>query len=170
MTAPTSRDELRNLLQRAQSGDVSTRPILREWLQDAVLVNAFGNLAAQAERAFVRAAAGKDLAAVEGLTRKLELLREELGGPNPSPLERLLVERIAACWLETQLADLCFAQGQESCTLAQGEYRQRRMDRAQKRYLSAIKALATIRKLAVPSIRVHVAMEQVNVAGACPGE
>jgi hypothetical protein len=41
------------------------------------------------------------------------------------------------------------------------------MDRAHKRYLSAIKTLATVRKLAVPVLQINVAKQQVNVAGPC---
>jgi hypothetical protein len=42
------------------------------------------------------------------------------------------------------------------------------MDRAHRRYLSAIKALALVRRLAVPVLQVNIARKQVNVAGACP--
>jgi hypothetical protein len=41
------------------------------------------------------------------------------------------------------------------------------MDRAHRRYLSAIKTLATVRKLALPVLQVNIAKKQVNVAGAC---
>jgi hypothetical protein len=41
------------------------------------------------------------------------------------------------------------------------------MDRAHKRYLSAIKTLATVRKLALPVLQVNIAKKQVNVAGSC---
>jgi hypothetical protein len=48
-------------------------------------------------------------------------------------------------------------------SLDMGDYYQRNIQRAQKGYLSAIKALATIRKLALPAIQVNVAKRQVNV-------
>ncbi len=41
------------------------------------------------------------------------------------------------------------------------------MDRAHNRYLSAIKTLATVRKLALPILQVNIAKKQVNVAGPC---
>jgi hypothetical protein len=40
------------------------------------------------------------------------------------------------------------------------------IDRAHKRYLSAIKALAVVRRLALPVLQVNIAKKQVNVAGA----
>jgi hypothetical protein len=49
-----------------------------------------------------------------------------------------------------------------------GTYYQRSLERAQKRYLAAIKTLAQVRKLAVPVLQVNIARKQVNVAGACP--
>ena len=49
----------------------------------------------------------------EALPSKLELLRDELTGKNPTPIERLLVERVLACWLQVQVADIRDAQGEE---------------------------------------------------------
>jgi hypothetical protein len=116
-----------------------------------------GNLAWQAEYSLVRAALGEDLVAREALTRKLELLRAELNGPASTPLERLLVERVVACWLQLHYADIVLAQREGKLTLAQGEYHQRARDRAHKRYLSSIKTLALVRKLAVPVLQVNIA-------------
>jgi len=160
---------MRKFLKRAQSGDASTLPALRKLLQDPASVDHFGgNLAEQAELSLIEAAAGKNLMFREALLRKLELMRAELAGPDPTPLERMLVGRVVACWLQVQDADVRYAQGQQGCTFAQGEYHQRRMDRAHKRYLSAIKTLALVRKLALPVLQVNIARKQINVAGACP--
>jgi hypothetical protein len=125
-------------------------------------------LARQAEHSLIAAAAGKNLAFQEALRRKLELMGEELAGANPTPVERLLVERVVACRLQVQDADVRYAQGQKNFSFEQGEYHQRRMDRAHKRYLSALRTLALVRKLAVPVLQVNVARKQVNVASACP--
>jgi hypothetical protein len=94
----------------------------------------------------------------------MELLREELAGPSPTPLERLLVERVVACWLQVQDADVRYAQA-KSLSLEWSKHHQQRMDRAHKRYLSAIKALTLVRKLALPVLQVNIARKQVNVAG-----
>jgi hypothetical protein len=152
-------------LDRAQRGDEKTLPVLRELLNRGHLVEAYGNLALQAEMSFVQNAAGKNLAFREALLRKMELLRAELAGPSPTALERLLVERVVACWLQVQDADVRYAQCSSTLTLDQAKYYQLRMDRAHKRYLSAIKTLALIRKLALPVLQVNIAKKQVNVAG-----
>ena len=49
----------------------------------------------------------------------------------------------------------------------QAEYHERSRDRANKRYLSSIKVLALVRKLAVPVLQVNIAKKQINVAGPC---
>jgi hypothetical protein len=64
------------------------------------------------------------------------------------PLEVLLVERVAAGWLQTAYADAAAAQAREKALdLAQLEQQRRRQERAQKGYLAAIRTLATVRKL-----------------------
>ena len=94
-------------LKRVRDGDESTLPVVRKLLQDPHAADQLGgNLAEQAEQSLIRAAAGKDVLFREALSRKLELMRADLSGPSPTPLERLLVERVVACWLQVQDADV----------------------------------------------------------------
>jgi hypothetical protein len=166
---PPEEKNLRSLLERAQEGDASTLPELRKMLESPEFVDRMGgDLAFQAERSFIEAAAGNNLLFKEALTRKMQMLRAELAGPSPTPLERLLVERVVACWLQVQDADVRYAQA-KNLSLEWSKHHQQRMDRAHKRYLSAIKALALVRKLALPVLQVNIARKQVNVVGAIPG-
>jgi hypothetical protein len=165
---PATDQELDQFLQRARRGDPATLPVLRTMLERPQAVDALGgDLARQAERSFIKAAAGDDLAFAGALERKLTLLRAELAGPDPTPVERLLVERAVACWLQVQDADVRYAQA-KNLSVEGGDYCQRRMDHAHRRYLSALKTLALVRKLAVPVLQVNIARKQVNVAGTCP--
>lgn len=84
-------------------------------------------------------------------------------GPAPTALERLLVERIATCWLHLHQLELTYA-AQQSMALPLAAYYQRTISAAQKRYLAAIWALAQVRKLALPVLQVNIAGKQVNVA------
>jgi hypothetical protein len=88
------------------------------------------------------------------------LMRDEMGqvadrlaGPNPTPIERLLADRAALCWLDAHVCDLRGLQsmgtGAEGVTL-------RRRDAAHRRYLSALKALAAVRKVSVVAVQVNV--------------
>jgi hypothetical protein len=164
---PKTPEELHKLMMRAESGDLSTLPVVRRLFQLVPEVDSYGgNLARQAELALIRAIAGKRLSLQEALIRKLELMRAELAGPTPSPVERLLVERVVACWLQANDADLGLVAPEPGRMIVEGEYRHRCCDRAHKRYLSAIKMLALVRKLATPVLQVNIAREQVNMAAA----
>ncbi|MFO7905996.1 MAG: hypothetical protein R6U98_25275 [Pirellulaceae bacterium] len=110
--------------------------------------------------------AGRDnLAFREGLKRKLAALRAELEGPNPTPAEKLLVDRVVACWLQVQEADVRYAQSGNS-NPQQANYHLKRQDHAHRRFLSAMKTLAMVRKMALPALQVNVGENQVNVANA----
>jgi hypothetical protein len=158
-------DQILALLRRARDGDEATLPVVRDLLEDPGMVDHVGgDLARAAEGLLIQALAGPDLVLREALLRKLDLLRAELAGPDPTPVERLLAERAAACWLQVQDADLRTAQAKD-LTVQWATYYQARMDRAHRRYLQALKTLAAVRKLAVPVLQVNIAKKQVAVAG-----
>src|SRR5262249_8135014 len=103
--------------------------------------------------------------------RKLTTLRAEIAGANPTPLERLLADRVVTCWWHLHHREAIYA-GREYLSLDLGAYYQRSISAAHKRYLSAIKTLAVVRKLAVPVLQVNIARKQVTVAAtsAVPSE
>jgi hypothetical protein len=147
-----SQNEIRALLDRAQAGDKTILPKLRELLTIPANVDSCGgDLAKQAQFTLIVKFSGKNLLWKEALIRKLDLLRSELTGPNPTALEKLLVERIVACWLHLHHLEIIYA-NKEDMSLPLGTFYQSCLSAAQKRYLSAIKALAVIRKLALPAL------------------
>jgi hypothetical protein len=165
--APKKGSDLLALADRAQKGDKTALPALRELLSDPALVDVLGgDLARQAQLTLIGKFSGKNLLFKESLTRKLDLMRAELAGTSPTPLERLLVDRVVTCWLHLHHLEMLYA-GKESMTLTLGTYYQRCLSAAQKRYLSAIKTLALVRKLALPVLQVNIARKQVNMAGPC---
>jgi hypothetical protein len=96
-------EEIKGLLVRANAGDKEVMPELRWGLEEMPeLARRFGNPAAHVERATIEGYAGEDLLAKESMSRNLALMREELAGEDPSPLERLLAERVVATWLQLQ--------------------------------------------------------------------
>jgi hypothetical protein len=153
------------LTDRAQRGDKSALPAIRELLQDPAVVDAWGgDLAEQAQLNLVNKVSGQNLLIKESLTRKLDLLRAELAGPTPTPIERLLADRIVTCWLHLHHLEVNYAV-KDSMSVEMATYYQRSLSSAQKRYLAAIKTLAMVRKLAVPALQVNIAKRQVNIAG-----
>jgi hypothetical protein len=166
-TALPKHDELVALTDRAQKGDRTALPALRELLKNPAAVDRLGgDLARQAQLSLISKFGGTNLLLRESVPRKLDLMRAELSGPSPSPLERLLADRVAGCWLHLHHLEILYAQ-KDSMSLELATYYQRSIDRAHKRYLSAIKTLAVVRKLALPVLQVNVARKQVNVAGPC---
>jgi hypothetical protein len=155
-TTPPKQDEvlerLQKLVRRAEEGDESVLPELRAALDvNGWAWQDYGNLGRQSEAAWLQLIAGKNLMLHEATRRKAAQLREELAGPEPSPLERLLVERVVACWLQASYADAAYAQ-MKGVTPAQHAAALGRQNSAQQRFVLAVKALATVRKLLRPGL------------------
>src|SRR3954469_4840155 len=121
--APPAVDELRALVDRARQGDHDALPRLRELLDERPGVfGQFGDLARHAQAAWVKLAAGGDLAFAEALRRRADAMTAELAGAAPTELERLLVERVAATWLQANYADAAAAQTSPEAPLKQVEF------------------------------------------------
>jgi hypothetical protein len=145
---------LQALVARAQAGDRSVLPELQAALDhNPEIWRQVGDLALQAQASWLALLAGQDLLLHESVYRKLESLRAELSGTDPSPLEKLLVERVLACWLQTCFADATYAQARgPQATQAVLRELQHRQESSQRRLLDAIKKLALVRKLLRPAV------------------
>jgi hypothetical protein len=165
-------DEFLGLVKRAEKGDQKCLLQLREalksgdypkwsrWFRDTL-----GNPAEWLKDSLARmAGAENNLAVWEASEATMDQLRKDLEGPNPTAVERLLAERAVSCWFLVNVYETLYTQSSE-LTIRQAEYQLRRIESAHKRFLSALKALATVRKLALPAIQVNVAERQINVAG-----
>lgn len=158
--------ELGALVDRVQQGDKTALPTLRAALKDPDLADLGGDLARLNRCALIDMVAGENVLVQEAVRSKVDLLRAELAGPNPAPLERLLVERIVSCWLHLHYIEWCSQK--EGRTIPLATYYQRSLSLAQKRYFAAIKTLAVVRRLALPVLQVNIGKKQVNVAGGLP--
>jgi hypothetical protein len=110
-------------------------------------------------------AAGKDANPKTKASLKEELCHfaAELAGPTTNPTERVLAETAATSWFAFRLHEAQYASSvRDGMTLAQSEHAQRRMDRAHRRFLSTVKTLAAVRRLALPALQINVARQQVN--------
>jgi hypothetical protein len=160
--------KLRALIDKAQKGDEEAALDIRKVLDGTpdlawLFIKGPGKMA---ESALIgEITNNEDLATKELLKHQLESMRIEVAGQNPSPLERLLAERVVATWLEVQLFSGLYAMGMKGETLSQGEYRQKRLDRAHSRHLSAVKALAQIRKMGPATVRINLADKQIITTG-----
>lgn len=156
--------KLEGLLRKSQVGDGKALSELVERYGDrADFWRQVGDYAGLVEKRLLESQAGSNLLFREGVERRLKEMRTELAGPTPTLLELMLVERVTACWLQVQIAELLYNRG--GVSFEQAEHDQKVLDRAHKRHLSAIKTLATVRRLQVPALQVNIAEKQVNVAG-----
>jgi hypothetical protein len=163
-SAPT-KDELKAVLRKAEQGDTTVLPALRAYMDQAPgFWEQRGDLAHATQTALIQHVTGKNLMVQETVSRKCAALTQELAGPTHSPLERLLVERIVLCWLQLHTAEVSYLLTKE-LTFQQAAFHQQRISKAHAHYLSAIRTLAQVRRLGVPTIQVNVGQQQVNVTG-----
>jgi plasmid maintenance system antidote protein VapI len=138
---------IEELIAKARTGDASVADQLQRVLDlHPEIWQQFGDLAGHAERAWLDLYAGKDLAIKASAARKLAAMRTDLLGVFPSPMERLLVERIVASWLRVAYLTACDG-ASGPVPAAQREMFDRRLDRAERQHAAAIRSLAVLRRL-----------------------
>ena len=156
--------EIERLERKANGGDKKALSELRKhYDQHPEIWREVGDMARHLALTTISNMVGNNLAVRECLLRRVDEIKEEAAGLNPSPLEMLLAERIAVCWVQLQHAE---ATANNNGSLAQADFWQRRLDRTHRRFLSAVKALAIIRRLQLPVMQVNIGEKQVNVAAA----
>ena len=90
--------------------------------------------------------------------------RREVAGEDPSPLERLLAERVALCWVAATYADAEYARRVRlGMSFREGEYFARRCEQTNRQLLKAIESLARVRRLLTP-VQVNIGQNQINLA------
>jgi hypothetical protein len=148
-TPPEVLAKVEEIIVRARSGDTSVLPLLRELMtRHPALWEKYGDLGATVEQSWAALAAGPDLLMRESLLLYANKLRAELTRPSASPVERLLVERAVATWLQ-----LNYFSGIEAADLDQRaspkllEYRGKRQAQAQRLHEKALAALLVVQKL-----------------------
>ncbi len=166
---PVQTEEIRAMFEGAQEGDEDAAHALFQRLEGVptetiISLLGMGDAARHAQSAFVSRLSGRNLLVKEMTQRKLQALRDELAGAASTPLETLLIERIALCWLQLHYYETILAQTLGELSIAQSESQQKRIDKAHARYLASIKTLAQVRKLQLPSVQVNIGEKQVNVA------
>jgi hypothetical protein len=163
-----SSQQLGELVQRAQGGDESALPELRAMLDVCPEIwREAGDLTLQARRTWLDLVAGSDLFVREAIERRLAEMQVALGGPQPSPLEQQLIDRILTCWLQVHYADTLLNKCQ---ALSATDLRDltRRQQAADHRHKMAIKQLLLLRRMLPSSanaakIKLH---DPLRAAGA----
>jgi hypothetical protein len=72
------------------------------------------------------------------------------------PVERLLVERASLCWHIVNLYENAYA-NTSGWNISQADLQYRKIDKAHARFLTALRTLAQVSKLALPTLQVNIA-------------
>jgi hypothetical protein len=164
---PASLDALFAAIAKADAGDAAALDALRAVFRDAPgIAERVSSLAHNAETA-VLASVPPGAAAVfreQAATLRKDLREEGTG----TALEAMLIRRIALDFMASLQADRSrFLVPGETRPLELARFYDQQADRAHRRFLASVEALARVRKLIVP-IQINIAQDggqQVNVAG-----
>lgn len=148
--------ELEELSNKAEEGDKAARQELKQKLlasSPAVIARA-SDVSRRAQHRLIETAAGGSELTQYALSGRLDVMREEIAGDNPTPLEVLLTEQVVSCWLWLTLLDALnsgqFWRGSGKAISVGPSYLRQMVkiqESAHRRFISSIQALARVRKL-----------------------
>lgn len=140
--------QLKELITEAKSGNSEVLPQVRQILNKyPALWQHYGDLSGHVESKWIGLMAGDDACLRESIVLRVDELRAQLLGDDPSPLERLLVERIVTSWLMVRYFDTAMVLATQGIPAPQARFMDEQLQRAQRRHTEAIKALAEVRNL-----------------------
>jgi hypothetical protein len=117
------------------------------------VVREASELARTGQQALIKTAAGSDTLAEEALSIRLDMMRSEIAGPDSSPLEVLLAEKIVSVWMLTELLELLLYAQLTDLPKSQRmshsflKFYLGWQEQAHRRLLSTIRELAKVRRL-----------------------
>ena len=159
---------------RLALGELADR--VPDWLHKTA-ADGEGHLDAIVEMALIEQLGPGHGVAQEGVAARMAVVRDELAPCGSSPLEDLLAVRATLCWLHVQLMEYeAIAYAGDLANISnsikaremdhRAEVVDRRLARAQSRYIHALTALAKVRGLITPVVigQLNVSENAVNVA------
>ena len=155
-------EQLHKLINAARKGDLQARKQLTDFLDRTRMWASAGDVAQRAIDQWIQTIAPTNCPElVRAIEAKLAQLWLALGGPDGTTLERLLIQRIQVCWLQTHYADVAFAAANRMQGMSDKFIRAacERVETCQRSYLRAIRELAVVRRLqpAIVKARVNAA-------------
>jgi hypothetical protein len=165
---PTADDE-EALIRRFQAGDTAAEAeIVQRMQRDKPWAEAIAAGASTLRMEWITYVGGAGGFTHEVFTARARSMKRKLVGDDPTVLENLLAERIVICQIALEQADNEYMKAMRGeSTFKKAFFYEHIMDRANRRYIHAIKALAQVRRLQVPIVaQLNVAANQVNVSAA----
>ena len=147
--------ELQTLSEKAENGDKSARQELRKALRESSpkVISRASDFARMGQWVLAETVAAGEPLMEEAIVTRLDLMRAEVAGENPTPLEVLLTERIVSAWLVVEVleslmnAQLKRGEGVPRAPMSYLKFIIGWLESAHRRYLSSIRELARVRKL-----------------------
>ena len=129
------------------------------------LARVAGEIAERAEDSILETATGGNVLVKESMRRRLVVMRADLAMPSDGVLERLLVDRVALCWLALNSAEQLRAdKWRPSISTEAADFWDRHISRLSGDFLKACKALGLVRRLLRPTVaQMNIAEQQVNI-------
>jgi hypothetical protein len=165
--------ELRALSKAAEGGDEEAKRELKEALLESspAVITRASDVGRMAAHLLIDTAAAKDPLIKGALSARMDLLRAEIAGENPTPLESLLTERVVACWLWVEVFEAIISPqlwtggSAQLLPLPVLRHYLHWQELAHKRYLASIRELARVRRLQsnTPGIQYN---QQINIGAA----
>ena len=120
-----------------------------------------GDLSIQVERKMLETAFSNSKAGELATDEVMHNMRKGLGFDTAPPIERPLIQHVVLCWFRLQLTENRYeARTQESLSLAQAMYWEKKLSANQRRYLRAVETLARVRKLNL-NIQINIGERQL---------
>ena len=171
---------LQALSEKVEGGDKSARKELRKAVRESSpeVISWASDISRRGQWALIKTASANDPLTEESLLARVGLIRADVAGPDPSALELLLTERICSLWVLIEVLELLM-----SAQLTPSKSRDHHVstsylqhilkwqENASRRFLSAIKTLAQVRRLqsGIPNAQTNVQIN-LSASGERPGE
>ncbi len=122
---------------------------------------AIGDLAVQIEQRMLEGAFSNSKAGELATDEYMYNMRKGLGYETAPLAERPLIQHVVLCWFRLYLTENRYeSRMQESLSLAQAMYWEKKLSTHQRRYLRAVETLARIRKLNI-NVQINIGDKQV---------
>lgn len=151
-------EELTALLKKANAGDPKALAKLSQLLDaNPHIWQGVGDLGQHAERTLIMQVAKDDALSKESIERHVRQMRQDLCGPKPTPMEKILVGRFVLAWLQSQYVNMMYP-STAGMSPAAGRFVLQQKEAAGRQLSSAQQALDNHRKLLPPKLKLREAI------------
>jgi hypothetical protein len=138
--------------EKASKGDMTVLAKIDAYLENPAARALWGDMGRFLLTKWVIICAGTNELLKQGIVRFASDLRDKLAGPNPNALEQLLAERVVVSWLFVHVAEKQLGDYFESTCMKRTSIHMRRVDLANRNFLSACRTLAKVRRVQLPNL------------------